>query len=106
MSTTYRIVEGMVMLVLALGVIGWGCFRLVQRSDNPPKMLFKIVFTVLLVIVSLFIAVKLSFMGPLFLIIPGVILSILWVPHIGEWLFNPLTNLFDGGSEEPERKPL
>ena len=104
MSTTYRIVEGTVVLVVILGVIGWGGFRLLKRSDNPPKMLFKLAFSALLVIACLIIAVKLSFLGPLVMIIPGIALSIMWVPHIGEWLCKPLTNLFDGGNEEPERK--
>src|ERR1017187_3366374 len=29
----------------------------------------------------------------------------MWTPHISELLFSPLTNLFDGGHEPPERKP-
>ena len=104
MSTNARIAEGTVVLVLTLGAVGWGFFRMVKRSDDPPKMLFKAALSVVLVIASLIIAVKLSFMGPIVIIIPGIVLSILWVPHLGEWLCNPLTNLFDGGREEPERK--
>jgi len=94
-----------VVLLLTVGAIGWGIFRMVKRSQDPPKMLFKLAISVLLVIASLITAVKLSFLGPIVLIIPGIILSILWVPHIGEWLCKPLTNLFDGGSEAPELKP-
>jgi hypothetical protein len=30
----------------------------------------------------------------------------MWTPHVGEWLASPLTNLFDGGHEPPERKPF
>ncbi|MGO8837087.1 MAG: tetratricopeptide repeat protein [Limisphaerales bacterium] len=104
MSTNARIVEGAIVLGLTLGAIGWGFFRMVKQSDDPPKMLFKVAFSVVLVIASLIIAVNLSFMGPVVIITPGIVLSILWVPHIGEWLCKPLTNLFDGGREEPERK--
>jgi hypothetical protein len=36
----------------------------------------------------------------------AVVLSFMWTKHISEWLFSPLTNLFDGGREAPELKPL
>jgi tetratricopeptide (TPR) repeat protein len=105
MSTTYKIVEGMVGLAVILGVIGWGFFRTLKRSYDPAKMLFKLAITVPLVIACFIGAIELSFLGPLVMIILGVSLSVVWVPHIGEWLCKPLTNLFDGGNEEPELKP-
>ena len=30
----------------------------------------------------------------------------MWTPHIAALLFSPLTNLFDGGSEPPEKRPF
>jgi hypothetical protein len=68
-------------------------------------MLFKLAITVPLVIACFIGAIKLSFFGPFVMIILGVAISILWAPHIGEWLCKPLTGLFDGGDEEPEPKP-
>ena len=106
MSTTYRIVEGTVVAVVMFGFIGWGFFRMLKRSDDPERILFKLVVTFFLVVTCFIAAVKLSFFGPFVIIIPGIALSILWVPHIGEWLCSPLTNLFDGGSQEPEKKPF
>ena len=105
MSTTYKIVEGTIGLVVILGVIGWGFFRMLKRSYDPAKMLFKLAITVPLVIACFIGAIKLSFFGPFVMIILGVAISILWAPHIGEWLCKPLTGLFDGGDEEPEPKP-
>jgi hypothetical protein len=35
----------------------------------------------------------------------GVILSIIWTPHISEWVSRPLSSLYDGGNEPPEPKP-
>jgi len=105
MSTTYKIVEGTIGLVVILGVIGWGFFRMLKRSYDPAKMLFKLAITVPLAIACFIGAIKLSFFGPFVMIILGVAISILWAPHIGEWLCKPLTNLFDGGGEEPEPKP-
>jgi tetratricopeptide (TPR) repeat protein len=39
------------------------------------------------------------------MVILGVVMTVLWTPHIGEWLCKPLTGLYDGGNEEPEQKP-
>ena len=41
MSTTYKIVEGTIGLVRHFGLIGWGFFRMLKRSDDPAKVIFK-----------------------------------------------------------------
>ncbi|MGA2281669.1 MAG: tetratricopeptide repeat protein [Verrucomicrobiota bacterium] len=105
MSTTYKIVEGTIGLVVILGIIGWGCFRMLKRSYDPAKMLFKLAITVPLVIACFIGAIELSFFGPFVMIILGVAISVMWAPHLGEWLCKPLTGLYDGGNEEPEPKP-
>ena len=105
MSTTYKIMEGTIGLVVILGVTGWGFFRMLKRSYDPAKMLFKLAITVPLVIACLIGAIELSFFGPFVMIILGVAISVIWTPHIGEWLCKPLTGLYDGGNEEPEQKP-
>ena len=35
----------------------------------------------------------------------GIVLSIMWTPHISEWISRPLSSLYDGGTEPPEPKP-
>jgi tetratricopeptide (TPR) repeat protein len=105
MSTTYKIVEGTIGLAVILAVIGWGFFRMLKRSYDPAKVLFKLAITVPLVIACFIGAIELSFYGPFVMIILGVAISVMWAPHIGEWLCKPLTGLFDGGDEEPEPKP-
>jgi tetratricopeptide (TPR) repeat protein len=105
MSTTCKIVEGTIGLVVILAIIGWGFFRMLKRSYDPEKVLFKLAITIPLVIACFKGAIELSFLGPFVMVILGVAMTIMWTPHIGEWLCKPLTNLFDGGSEEPERKP-
>jgi tetratricopeptide (TPR) repeat protein len=105
MSTTYKIVEGAIGLVVILGVIGWGFFHMLKRSYDPAKMLFKVAITIPLVIACFIGAVELSFFGPFVMIILGLAISVMWAPHLGEWLCKPLTGLFDGSGEEPEPKP-
>ncbi|MGO9584903.1 MAG: tetratricopeptide repeat protein [Limisphaerales bacterium] len=105
MSTTYKIVEGTIGLAVILGVIGWGCYRMLKRSYDPAQALFKLAITVPLVIACFIGAIKLSFFGPFVMIILGVAISVLWAPHIGEWLCKPLTGLYDGSDEPPVPKP-
>jgi len=105
MSTTYKIVEGTIGLVVILGVIGWGLFHMLKRSYDPAQVLFKLAITVPLVMACFIGAIELSFYGPFVMIILGVAISVMWAPHLGEWLCNPLTGLYDGGNERPEQKP-
>ena len=69
MSTTYKIVEGTIGLAVILGVIGWGFFRMLKRSYDPAKVLFKLAITVPLVIACFIGAIELSFYGPFVMII-------------------------------------
>jgi tetratricopeptide (TPR) repeat protein len=105
MSTTYKIVEGTIGLVVILGIIGWGLFRMLKRSYDPAQVLFKLAITVPLVIACFIGAIELSFLGPLVMIILGVAMTVMWTPHIGEWLCKPLTGLYDGSDEPPVPKP-
>jgi len=105
MSTTCKIVEGTIGLVVILGVIGWGLFRMLKRSYDPAQVLFKLAITVPLVIACFIGAIELSFLGPFVMIILGVAISVMWAPHLGEWLCKPLTGLYDGSDEPPAPKP-
>jgi len=91
--------------VVILGIIGWGLFRMLKRSYDPAQVLFKLAITVPLVIACFIGAIKLSFLGPLVMIILGVAMTVMWTPHIGEWLCKPLTGLYDGSDEPPVPKP-
>jgi tetratricopeptide (TPR) repeat protein len=105
MSATFKIVEGMIGLLVILGIIGWGFFRMLKRSYDPPKIILKWAITVPLVIVGFSTATQAGYVGPAIIAFLGIIMTIMWAPHIGEWLCKPLTGLYDGGNEEPEQKP-
>jgi tetratricopeptide (TPR) repeat protein len=105
MSTTYKIVEGTIVLVFALGAIGWGFFRMLKRSDDPTKVIFKWVITLPLAVYGLFFASNLGPLGPPVMAVFGIIMAIMWGPHICAMAAKPFTALYDGGNEEPEQKP-
>ncbi|HEV2437863.1 MAG TPA: tetratricopeptide repeat protein [Verrucomicrobiae bacterium] len=94
----------------ALSVVGLACLiwltvRALRRSEDPAKILFKWGFTIPFVLFCIWMARLLGPFGPFLIVFMGIILSIMWTPHISEWFSRPLTSLYDGGNEPPEPKP-
>src|ERR1039457_6262947 len=105
MHRTFDIVLGITGLLVAIGLVGLGVFYTLKKSDDPGKMFFKLSFTVPFVLGCLLLAPKLWIFGPFLIVFMAVVLSFTWTPHIAELISSPLTSLFDGGREPPERKP-
>jgi len=106
MHRTNDIVVGLAGLIVALALVGGGLVYALKRSPAPGKLLLKLLFTVPFVWGCLCLATRMSAWGPFVIVFMAVVLSYLWTPSIGEWIASPLTGLFDGGHEPPERKPL
>ena len=105
MHRTFDIVVGIIGTIISIGLVGWGLYYGLKKSHDPVKMLCKLAFTIPFVIFCLWYARVLGPWGPFLIVFMAVVLSPMWTPHIGEWLASPITNLFDGGNEPPERKP-
>jgi len=105
MNRTYDIVLGTSTLVVILAFAGWVFFRLLKRSYDPTKVLLKWIITIPLIIFGLILARQLGPFGPILIVVMGIILSVMWTPHLSEWISRPLSSLYDGGTEPPEPKP-
>ena len=80
--------------------------RTLKRAEDPAKILFKWAFTIPFVLLChLAGRAECEHLGPILIVVMGVVLSIMWTPHISEWFSRPLTSLYDGGTEPPEPKP-
>jgi tetratricopeptide (TPR) repeat protein len=95
---------------VALSIVGLACLiwvtiRALRRSEDPAKILFKWGLTIPFVIFCIWLAHRLGAFGPFVIAFMGIILSVVWTPHISEWFSRPLTSLYDGGNEPPEPKP-
>ena len=106
MHRAYDIVMEVAGLIVAVALVGGGLFYMLKKSEDPGKLLLKMLFTVPFVCGCLWLAPKMFIWGPFLIVFMAVVLSFLWTPHIGEWIASPLTGLFDGGNEPPERKPF
>jgi hypothetical protein len=106
MHRAFDIVLGSVGLVVIITLVGWLFYFMLKKSDDPGKMILKWAFTVPFVILCIWLGGKMGPFGPFLIVFMAVALSFMWTPHIGEWLASPITNLFDGGTERPDNKPL
>jgi tetratricopeptide (TPR) repeat protein len=109
---TFDIVRGIVLLVIALGFIGWVFVRCLKRSDDPARLIFKWILTVPVVLGMLFWVGPLAtqseggaFIGVPLLAACGLVLAAIWRHNLADLAAKPFTSLFDGGSEPPTPKP-
>jgi len=105
MNPAVQIVLNSILSLLGFCFLIWLSVRTLKRSDDPKTLVIKWAFTIPFVVVCLFVGAHLSVFGPFVIVFMAIVMSYMWTPHISEMLFSPLTNLFDGGREEPEPKP-
>ena len=91
--------------LFGLGFVIWMAVRSVKNSENPAGLALKWIITPLFVLACLYFALMLGPYGPFLILLMAVVLSIMWTPHLSDWLVSPFTNLLDGGTERPDNKP-
>jgi hypothetical protein len=105
MSHTSLLVVNGGLSLAGLAFLVWLSIRTLRRSGEPMKLVIKWVVTLPFVAFCLFYAAHIGPFGPFLIVFMAVVMSFMWTPHISETLFSPLTNIFDGGNEPPEKKP-
>ena len=112
MPRVLSIATGLLMIAVVIGTFIWLIIRSIKRSEDPAKLLFKYVLS--LVFIALFIGFvrKIGFDSEVAVIIPfgcvafGVAMAVVWAPQIGALLAKPITSMFDGGDTPLEPAPL
>src|SRR3984957_5551274 len=108
--------------LIGLAFICWVTWYSLKKSDDPPKLIFKSVFSVAVILSEYFFAHHMvaqfqASINPADNLIPalvmvgsivvcGITLGITWAPEISDLMISPLTSLFDGGKLPPEPKPF
>lgn len=121
MGRILEIIGDVVLSIAGLAGLCWAIWHALQKSDDPARILFKILFSAALVIGEVFFirrmtgglqgGMEVGNAGLAFVMAGsvagcGVIMSILWTPQISDFLISPLTSMFDGGNTPPEPKPF
>ena len=105
MSHAITISVEVALTIIGLVCLIWLTIRALKRAEDPAGILFKWAITIPMVLFGLWMAGRLSIYGPILIVAMGVVLSIMWTPHISEWVSRPLASLYDGGTEPPEPRP-
>jgi tetratricopeptide (TPR) repeat protein len=110
MSQTANIIRGIILLILLIIVAGLLLWRSLKRTENPSLLIFKWCLTVPVVWILFFKVGPIVPANPL-IGLPvtaafGLVLAVIWRKSIASMVANPIGNLYDGGNEEIEAKPL
>jgi outer membrane protein assembly factor BamD (BamD/ComL family) len=106
MTTQLKQIGGVLVLAAWVGIIVMVAWKLFKKSEDPKRILFK---TVLSLGVMGFVVVSVFWLGafsPMFAAACGVLLGVVWAPHLGALLARPLTSMYDGGDVQVEERPL
>lgn len=102
----------LVFVVGGIAMVVWWLVRRAQWKHESPGLLFKALVSLvsaslLMEIVSrVGFSVAGAFVVPFCCVAFGVVMSITWAPHVGEWMARPFTSLFDGGNLALRPEPL
>lgn len=109
MENLGKIVTGLAGLLAGAALTVWWIWRTLKQAEDPGRVLFKWILTVVIFGVLIGLAASL---GRNALVLPGiaamfgVVLGILWAPHLGASLAKVFTGFYDGGSQEVEERPF
>lgn len=110
MPRPLSIAVGLLMILSVLGAFGWWLWRCLKNSDDPTKLIFKWIVTLLCLAGLAALVVGLEGFGrvavPFVCVAIGIVMSVLWAPHLGALLAKPFTSMFDGGDQEIEPQAL
>jgi tetratricopeptide (TPR) repeat protein len=113
MQRAFDIVLGTVGLVVTIGLVGWLCFFTLKRSDDPVKLLFKWIFSAVVVWFEFTTAAPAfarggfdAIFGLILTLLSGLAMAITWRHSITDLIANPIGALYDGGKEQIEPKPF
>ena len=105
MSQAIKTTVHVASFIIVIGFFAWLLVRTLRRTEDPAKMIFKLAFTIPFAFFCIWMARQMGPYGPPVILVMGIVLSIMWTPHISEWISKPLSSLYDGGAEPPEPKP-
>src|SRR3954471_24233101 len=113
MNKTGEMVRGIAFLVLVTATLGWVVIRSVQKAEDPARMIFKWVLTVLMLIFMFRKVAPIvgqggyggAFGGIPLTALCGLALAIIWRRSISELVARPFGSLYDGGDQEAIPRP-
>lgn len=104
MKSTFQIVRDTVLVAIALAMFGWIFVRVLKRSADPARVLFKWVLTAgvfgLLTWKVGPYALANPFIGVPLVAACGLVLAVIWRENLTDLVAKPFASLYDGGDAE------
>jgi tetratricopeptide (TPR) repeat protein len=104
---------GLLALLIGASLAIWFVWRTIKKAEDPGRIIYKWGISFVFLVFLVFLGAKISaigpggaFIGPITAAICGIILGILWAPHLGALLAKPFTSVYSGGDVEPEVRPF
>lgn len=104
---------GLLALLIGASLTIWFIWRTIKKAEDPGRIIYKWGISFVFLVFLVFLGGKISaigpggaFIGPITAAICGIILGILWAPHLGAVLARPFTSFYNGGDVEPEVRPF
>lgn len=94
--------------LFVFGVLVWRVYLGFRNSDNPRILLWRWIFTFILVASAASTIVGYRGFGPFApILLAGIciLIGLIWAPIWGAWIASPLTSMYSGG-EEGDKSPL
>lgn len=108
-----QFVLGLAALLVGASLTIWFIWKTIKKAEDPGRIAYKWVVSIIIVAILLVFATRLgglglgaAFAGPIAAAVFGVVLGILWAPHLGAVLAKPITSFYTGGDAEPELRPF
>ena len=113
MSRSFEIIRGALILLLAVATIGWVIVISVKKAEDPARMIFKWILTVIVLVLMFWKVAPIvgqggyggAFGGIPLTAVCGLALALIWRHTLASIVAKPFTSLYDGGDEEPEPRP-
>jgi len=113
MNKTGEMIRGILFLVLATTAIGWVVVRSVQKAEDPARMIFKWVLTIVVLVLMFWKVAPIvgqggyggAFGGIPLTALCGLALAAIWRHSIAGLVAKPFSSLYDGGDQEVEPRP-
>jgi tetratricopeptide (TPR) repeat protein len=113
MERVLQIVFGLAALLVGAALTIWFVWRTIKKAEDPGRIAYKWVISLVILVFLLYIGAQAGKggSGGAFVVaggagVCGILLGILWAPHLGAVLARPITSFYDGGDAEPELRPF
>lgn len=113
MPKLLSILLGLLVLLVCGALAAWFLWHTVKKAEDPGRVAGKwfASFIILAILLAVGASSGLDDMGSAFIVpitaaVFGVILGIIWAPHLGAIIAKPFTTFYDGGEAEIEERPF